>query len=59
MNPPPRKVNKVDEDLIKDYLDKGGKITVGKPGQRSEEIEFAYSFYGKRRKKSAGNSDKS
>ena len=58
MNPLPRKMTNVDEDLIKQYLDKGGKVTVGNPGERSEEIEFAYSFYGRRKKKTVVTPDK-
>lgn len=56
MNPPPRKQNQY-SDEIQEFLDNGGKIQQFEYGQRSEEIEFQYSFYGKRKKAATTNED--
>ena len=47
----PRDTSEEDKKLIQEYLDKGGKITQFKFGERSEEIEFKGGFYTKRKKK--------
>ena len=57
MNPPPRKQNQY-SDEIQEFLDNGGKIQQFEYGQRSEEIEFQYSFYGKRNKKAEEKQEK-
>jgi hypothetical protein len=40
------------QSLIDEYLARGGEITVCPTGERTEELEFANSFYRGRRKKS-------
>ena len=50
MNPEPRKLDEESQDLINDYLKKGGKITKCKKFLRSEDIEFKGGFYTKRKK---------
>ena len=39
------------EKELQEYLDKGGKITYCRPGERTENIEFKGGFYGKKTKK--------
>ena len=39
------------EEQLKEYLDKGGKITICPSGARTENIEFKGGFYGKKTKK--------
>lgn len=51
MSQTPRDTSEEDKKLIKEYLDKGGKITHYQPGERSEEIEFKGGFYTRRKKK--------
>lgn len=41
--------NKTD-DLIADFLAKGGKVTTCTPGERSEDVSFVSGFYGRRKK---------
>ena len=50
MNPVPNN-NNTSEELIKEFLDKGGKIQQFEYGQRTENLEYKTSFYGNRRKK--------
>ena len=50
MNPVP-KPQDVNEDLIKEFLKNGGKITKCAEGDRTEDIEYKGSYYAKRRKK--------
>jgi hypothetical protein len=47
MNPPPRA--NTSNDLIKEFLDKGGKITECPPMRRSENIEYTNGFYRKKK----------
>jgi hypothetical protein len=49
LNPLPRP-NQSSDDAIKEFLDKGGKIQSIPYGQRTENVSFAGSFYGKRKK---------
>ena len=40
------------EEQLQEYLDKGGKITVCPPGERTENLEFkGGGFYGRKKKK--------
>ena len=39
------------KEQLQEFLDKGGKITVCPPGERTEDIEFKGGFYGKKKKK--------
>ena len=39
------------EQQLKDYLEKGGTITICPPGARTEEIDYKGGFYGKKKKK--------
>lgn len=41
------------KEQLQEFLDKGGKITVCPPGERTEDIEFKGGFYGKKKKKKA------
>ena len=41
------------KEQLQEYLDKGGKITVCPPGERTENLEFKHSFYGSKKKKKA------
>ena len=50
MNPIPRKMEKTDQDLINEYLEKGGEIKRGKPGAISEDVVTTGGFYGRRKK---------
>lgn len=52
MNPPPRP--NTNDDLIKEFLNKGGKITECPPMKRSENIEYTNGFY---KKKKSSDSD--
>jgi hypothetical protein len=36
---------------IQEFLDNGGEIKKIAPGERTENLEFKHSFYGKRNKK--------
>jgi hypothetical protein len=61
MNPTPRKMSTEDNDLIKQFLDNGGKVEQKQFGERSEDIEYTGGFYQRRRKKqeaSKGEEDK-
>jgi len=51
MNPPPHKRDDEIEKLIKEYLEKGGKITRCEPMARTENIEIKGGFYGRKKKK--------
>jgi len=51
MNPTPRKMSDEDNDLIQQYLNKGGKIEVKTPGARTEDIQYTGGFYQRRKKK--------
>ena len=51
MNPPPNERDEKIDNLIKEFLDKGGKITKVPAGARTEEIEFKGGFYGRKKKK--------
>jgi hypothetical protein len=51
MNPTPRKMNDEDQDLVKEYLKKGGTVTIGNKFERTQDIEMAKSFYGRPKKK--------
>ena len=46
-----RKTDTESEKAIKEFLDKGGKITYCKAGERTEEIDFKGGFYGRKKKK--------
>jgi hypothetical protein len=50
MNPVPKAQN-LNDDLIKEFLKNGGKITKCESGARTEDIEYKGSYYAKRRKK--------
>lgn len=39
------------KEQLQEFLDKGGKITVCPPGERTEDIEFKGGFYGRKKKK--------
>lgn len=39
------------QELIEEFLRKGGKITICPPGERTEDIEYISGFYGKRKAK--------
>jgi len=57
MNPVSRKLSDEDQKLVDEYLQKGGTITKGVSGQRTEDIEFKNGFYGKRKKQKKENQD--
>lgn len=50
MNPTPRKLDEEDQKLIEEYLKNGGTVTVGKKYERTEDLEVAKSFYGRKPK---------
>tara|TARA_Y100000389_G_scaffold173088_1_gene182016 strand:- start:2352 stop:2549 length:198 start_codon:yes stop_codon:yes gene_type:complete len=52
MNPPPRDQNAHQKE-IEEFLAKGGKIQKFEYGQRTEDLEVGYSFYGRRKKPAA------
>ena len=54
--PPPRLHHNVDPKLIEEYLNKGGKVTKFKYGERSEEINYTQGFYGRGKRKKAQES---
>lgn len=58
MNPVSRKIDKESDELIKEYLAKGGKITQCPPMARSEEIDFKGGFYKRRKAKKEEESKK-
>jgi hypothetical protein len=49
MNPVPKGGN-TSEEAMQEFLDKGGKIQKFEYGQRTENLEYKTSFYGKRPK---------
>ena len=51
MNPVGRKLPQEDQDLVKQYLEKGGKVTKGKTGQFSNELGISNNMWGQRRPK--------
>ena len=52
VNPVPRELDKDDKDLVKEYLANGGKVTVGEPMKRTEEIDYkGTGFYGRKKTK--------
>lgn len=48
----------VPQEMIDEFLAKGGTITKCPPGERSEEIEFTGGFYAKRKKKKEEEANK-
>ena len=52
MNPPPREQNQHDKD-VEEFLAKGGEIQKFGYGERTENLETSYSFYGRRKKPAA------
>lgn len=50
MNPVPRKMEKTDQDLINEYLKKGGVVTKSPAFQRTEDITYTSGFYGRKKK---------
>lgn len=57
-NPVSRKVSNEDQQLIQEYLDKGGVVTQKAYGERSEEIGYTGGFYQRRKKKSDAEKNK-
>lgn len=53
MNPVGRMEQNTSQELIDEYLAKGGQITKCPPGARSEEIEYTSGFYGRKKKATA------
>tara|TARA_B110000503_G_scaffold134037_1_gene212448 strand:- start:56 stop:229 length:174 start_codon:yes stop_codon:yes gene_type:complete len=51
MNPVSRKLDDESQQLINEYLKKGGEVTIGEPFRYSENIEFTGGFYARRKKK--------
>jgi len=46
------KESEVTEQMLQEFFDRGGTITVCPPGERSEEIDYKGSgFYGNKKKK--------
>lgn len=43
--------NKTTDELIQEYIDNGGKITVCEPCARSEVVEYKRGFWGRPGKK--------
>lgn len=50
MNSQSRNKNNTSDDLIKEYLENGGVITVGEPGARTENIVTTGGMWGRRKK---------
>tara|TARA_R110000868_G_scaffold238638_2_gene493112 strand:+ start:58 stop:243 length:186 start_codon:yes stop_codon:yes gene_type:complete len=50
MNPVGRQHRNTPESLIQEFLDNGGKVQQFDYGERSENLEYPKSFYGKRKK---------
>lgn len=46
-----RTANNTPQDLIDDFLEKGGEVEKLPPGARSEDIVYTGGFYGRRKKK--------
>ena len=53
-----KKEGSMTEEQLQEYLDKGGKITICPPGERTEEIDYKGSFYQKRKKKKEDEANK-
>jgi len=51
MSPVPRNKTTQENQLVQEYLNKGGEITQCESGARTENIEYKGGFYAKRRKK--------
>jgi len=51
MNPTPKKMSKEDQDLIDEYLNNGGKVSVKEAGAVTEDIQYTGGFYQRRQKK--------
>ena len=51
MNPTPRETDKESERLIKEFLEKGGKIEQCDPFARTPDLEVKGGFYGRKPKK--------
>jgi len=45
------KESEVTKEMLQEFFDRGGTITVCPPGERSEEIDFKGGYYNKRKKK--------
>ena len=57
MNPVSRTLSDEEKLLIDQYLKKGGKVTVGVSGQRTQDVGFKGGFYGKRKKQKEEKED--
>lgn len=57
MNPVPRKISQEDQDLVAEYLNKGGTVTVGKPGAFSNELGISNNTWGQRKPKQKKQED--
>lgn len=57
MNPVSRSLTDEEQKLIDEYIKKGGEITVGVSGQRTEDVGFKGGFYGKRKKQKEEKED--
>lgn len=53
MNPVGRMDQNTSQEMIDEFLAKGGQVTKCPPGARSEEIEYTSGFYSKKRKPAA------
>ena len=51
MNPTPRKKDEDSQKAVEEFLAKGGKIQQCEPFARTENLEYASSFYGRKPKK--------
>jgi len=55
MNPVPRDTDEKTKKAIEEFLEKGGEIQYFEYGQRSENLTYSNSFYGKRNKQKDTN----
>lgn len=58
MNPTPRKVDDETQKAIDEFLANGGKIQKLPYGKKTDNLDTAVSFYGRKKKKASTESDK-
>ena len=57
MNPTPRKMSQEEQDLVAEYLAKGGTVTKGKSGAYSTDIGISNNQWGQKRPKQKKQED--
>jgi|TARA_R110000851_G_scaffold204254_1_gene356107 hypothetical protein len=54
-----RTVNNTSQELIDAFFNKGGEVETLPPGARSEDVVYTGGFYGRRKKKTEDDPEKS